>query len=129
MNDEEKIQKDLEAGKPANTSDELAYQYVFRALKKELNVNLPTGFADALVMQIQKRNENKRSIFEILLAILGGISILVGLIFTITVMEFKPDFGFLTAVGKYKGVFIFGMAFILIINFFDRYLMRKKEAV
>ena len=125
INDEE-IQKNIEAGMGGATTDEKAYRYIFNALPNEEGKSLPAGFADRVAFRIEKR-ARESSLPEILLAIFGGLSFIIGLVVTIAMTGFKLNLGFLNALSDYKGLFFFGIVFIVLINVIDRQLLRKKE--
>ena len=126
MKNDEEIQKNIEAGEMGNSSDEKAYRYVFNALPKEKGEYLTQGFADRVASRIQQRT-SESSLPEIMLAIFGGLAFIIGLVVTIAMTGFKPNLGFLNALSNYKGLFLFGIVFIILINVIDRQVLRKKE--
>jgi hypothetical protein len=76
-------------------------------------------------MMVREKHSSKASRFEIVLAFVGGLLSI--LIFGVAVMltGFKLEFGFLESVGNFKGIFIFGIAFILLLHWVDKKIMRK----
>jgi hypothetical protein len=129
MNHEEKLQNEAEAGKGGKDLEARAYRKVFDALSKEPEYTLPPSFADKVVMMVQAETTRKASGLEILLAVIGILFLLLTLGIAILVLQFKPDFGFLEGAEKFKGLFIFGMVFILLLQWLDKMLVRKKSAV
>ena len=129
MSYDEDMQNKISRGKAGETADEIAYQAVFKALVKEQPVEIKTGLADRVILRLEKRNEVRKSSFDLTLAITGGLLFLIGLIASVVITGFRPDFGFLNAVADFKGLFLFGVAFIIVINIIDKQLMRKKRII
>ena len=126
MMNEEELQKNIESGNFTGGDDEKAYRYIFNALTKESLDGLPAGFADRVALRVEHK-KRESSLPEILLAIFGGLAFVIGLIVTIAMTGFKLNLGFLNALSEYKGLFLFGIVFIILINVIDRQLLRKKE--
>lgn len=129
MNHEEEMQNRIANGKAGESADEIAYQAIFRALAKEQSSEIAPGIADRVILRLQKNKEARKSSFDLIMAIMGGFLFLIGLVVTIVVTGFRPDFGFLKAISDFKGLFIFGIAFIIVINILDKQLMRKKREI
>ncbi len=129
MKSEDELQQQIEGGKRPENDDETAYVHVFNALKKAPVVMPGAGLADRVLLRLEDRAANKRSWIEWALAAFAGLSFLVGLIVTVVLTNFKPDFGFLSALRDYAGLIVFGVVFIIIINIIDRQLVRRKDLV
>jgi hypothetical protein len=43
--------------------------------------------------------------------------------------NFKADLGFLDGISSYKGVLLFGVAFVILLQWVDRIVVRKKESI
>jgi hypothetical protein len=129
MNHDEEMQNRIASGKIGETADELAYQAVFKALAKEQPSRIAPGLADRVILRLEKRKEERKSSFDLIMAIVGGLLFIAGFIVTLVVTGFRPDFGFLEAIADFKGLFLFGIAFIIVINIIDKQLMRKKRMI
>ncbi|MGC1241148.1 MAG: hypothetical protein WA874_06160 [Chryseosolibacter sp.] len=124
---EEELQKAVENGRLAESSEDgKAYQAVFRALKKEPAYRLPAGFAERIVSTVAARKADGTSkdyfwfgagLFVLTIAFVG----------TILYTGFRLDFGFLKGMSNYKGLAVFGIAFIIFLNFLDKKLVKEKQ--
>lgn len=122
MQDED-LQKRIENGLADEESkDARAYRRVFEVLKKEPDFHVSLSFADRLIALIDKREE-KRDFWWM------GLGIFLSIIAMIVAIALStPDlstnaFKFLSG---YKGLVIFGIAFILLLHWIDRNVIRKK---
>jgi hypothetical protein len=129
MSYDEDMQNKIARGKAGETADELAYHAVFKALAREQPGEIETGLADRVILRLEKRSEVRKSSFDLILAVTGGMLFLIGLVVSIAITGFTPKFGFLNAVADFKGLFLFGIAFIIVINIIDKQLMRKKRII
>lgn len=125
---EEEMQEKLERGQtPAGDGlDIKAYQAVFQALKKDPGYELRPDFAGRVagrVMQSRKRGFSKdylwfgSGIFFLIIALIG----------TILYTGFRFDLGFLKVMSDYKGLALFGIAFIVFLNWLDKKLVKEKQ--
>lgn len=125
---EEKLQEKIARGEmpPGEDLDVKAYQKVFRALKKDPGYELPGDFASRIALQVQSRQQARLSkdyfwfgagIFFLAIAFLA----------TVLFTGFKLDFGFLNVMADYKGLAIFGIAFILFLHWLDKRLIKEKQ--
>ena len=129
MNQEEEMQDRIANGNTGQSQDELAYRIVFRALSKDDPANTPSDLADRVILKLEKRNVAQKSSFDLIITIMGALFFLVGLIASVMVTGFKPDLGFLMEIADFKGLFLFGIGFIIVINLIDKQLMRKKRPI
>jgi hypothetical protein len=128
MNKEEYLQDQIERGKVDNSTDSLAYQKVFNALKKETASGLSPDFADR-VLSIVPGHKTATSHLELLLAVIGGTFTIVMLIVAVMLTGFKLDLGILKSASSFRGVLFFGAGFILLLNWIDKLVVRKKDTV
>lgn len=126
MKFEEDIQQQIEGGKQPQNVDETAYVHVFNALKKAPAEISAAGVADRVLLRLEKRSQSTRSWIEWAWSIFGGLLLLTGLGATVVLTNFKPDFGFLSAMRDYAGLVVFGVVFIIALNVLDRQLVRKR---
>lgn len=122
MKREEELQNQIENGLVNESDDARAYQRVFDALKKEPDFHVSLPFADRLVALIENKEE-KRDYWWMA----GGIFlIVVTLIVTITLTEIHWSAGVFTFVSGYPGLVVFGVAFILLLQWVDKKVIKKQ---
>ena len=132
MTDEERLQRDIEEGKAAdsNNLDARAYQSVFRALQTPPGYQLSSTFADRVVQKfLESRNErdNWKDFFWFGAGIcLLVIAFIASVVISVTYLGFNPDLGFLFAIAEYKGLIIIAVILIGIFNRIDKHLVRSK---
>lgn len=119
---EEELQKQIENGLVSESDDARAYHRIFEALKKEPDFHVSLPFADRIVALIE-RKEEKRDYWWMA----GGIFlIVVTLIVSLALTEIHWTTGVFTFVSGYSGLIIFGIAFILFLQWIDKKIIRKK---
>lgn len=119
MKDEE-LQKQIEAGMPAHNDDGEAYQLVFNALKKEPAFHVSLPFADRIIAKIEKREEQRDFRWLAL-----GISLsLIALIVTLALTK-AWTVGVFSFISGYPGLIVFGVAFIVLLQWVDKRVLRK----
>jgi hypothetical protein len=121
---EEELQNRIERGGSAHGMDARAYRHVFQALGKELDYELPADFAAKVANRILVRDE-KRLSSEYIWFAAGILCLAAAFIWTIVFIGFQLDFGFLNGMAAYKGLAIFGIVFIIGLNWLDRKLLRE----
>jgi len=126
MNNDEELQKSIEAGRtfPGDDLDAKAYQEVFARLRKEPDNYLGVGFAEKVIVRIQQQQQKSTSRDFYWLAA-GVFMLIIAMIVAVFFSGFKPGLGFLKGISAYAGVFVFGIAFILLLNRFDKKLLSK----
>lgn len=123
---EEEIQHRLEAGDKITGSDVDAYRKVFDALKREPDFRLPINFADSVMNRITSKQESRSEYFVIaggvLFFIIAAIVTYALMDFTLSADVFKlqADVGAYQFVKNYSGLFIFGAAFIILLQWVDK---------
>jgi len=130
MNDtDENLQKRFDEGDySCEGIDAQAYQKVFEVLKREPEFTLPVYFADRLVSLIESKEKVKESSRDNLWLGLGLFSLVVALGVAFVLTGFKLSVGAFQFFAGYSGLTIFGIAFILLLNWVDRRVIRKIEA-
>lgn len=125
---EEELQKKLEKGQlpHGNGLDVKAYQEVFRALKKDPGYPLSPNFAERVVARAFSRQQN--TVLKDYLWFGAGMFFM-ALAFAATVLytNFRFDFGFLNVMADYKGLVIFGIVFIIFLNWLDKRLVHARQ--
>ncbi len=98
-----------------NKGEGLAYKKVFDAITVEPSLNLPFNFADTVIKQIENR-EAKSTAYDLRWLAVGIFVLLLGAV----VSGFKPSFGAFKFWASYPGLFAFGLAFILFLQWLDK---------
>lgn len=123
---EEELQNNIESGRAAGGRDADAYRRLFRALQKEPEYELPADFAHKVMARAGTRQASRLSNDYLWFA--AGILFLAGsFAVTLKFVDFHLDLGFLVIMADYKGLAIFGIIFILCLNWLDKKLVRGKH--
>jgi hypothetical protein len=119
MRDEE-LQKQVEAGSHAYDEDSEAYHHLFKALKHEPAFHVSLPFADRILARIEKKEEQRDFRWLAL-----GISLsVVALIITLALTR-AWTVGVFSFISGYPGLVIFGVAFIVLLQWVDKRVLRK----
>jgi hypothetical protein len=128
-NKDEELLNQFEGGNLPNEGiDAQAYQKVFDALKREPEYTLPVYFADRLVTLIESKEKAKEVSRDNFWLGLGLFSMVITLIVAFALTEFKVSVGIFQFFAGYPGLAVFGIAFILLLNWLDKKIVRKMEA-
>jgi hypothetical protein len=103
--------------------DAYAYQKVFDVLKQEPDFSLPINFADRVIQKIEAKKESST---DFIWFGAGIFMFAIAAIVTIVLTDFKISFGALKFITGYPGFFIFGVCFILALQWLDRKLVKPK---
>jgi hypothetical protein len=126
---DEELQKQIERGDfPGEGIDAQAYHKIFNALKQEPDYNLPVYFADRLITLIESKEKTKEISRDNFWMGLGLFSFVVALLVALALTNFKLSAGAFQFLAGYQGLIIFGIAFIALLNWVDRKIIRKVEA-
>ncbi len=119
---EEELQHQIENGLVNESDDARAYQRVFDALKKEPDFHISFHFADRLVALIEKKEEKRDYWWMAAGIFLTVIALIVSLVLT------SPHWnaGVFTFLSGYPGLVVFGIAFILLLHWVDKKVVRKQ---
>ncbi|MBI3219747.1 MAG: hypothetical protein HYZ44_09565 [Bacteroidetes bacterium] len=122
---EELMQQQIEDGKPLSANaDSRAYQKVFDTLKQEPDFVLPAHFEDKIIQRIeasQKLSERKETYW-----LMAGVSVMIiASIIGAVLVGFKPSFGAFAFLSRYTGLFIFGIAFVILLQWLDRKIVHR----
>ncbi|MCW5911628.1 MAG: hypothetical protein KIT62_11160 [Cyclobacteriaceae bacterium] len=120
MTDEE-LQKQVEAGLATSHEDGEAYQHVFKALKKEPVFHVSLPFADRVLARIERKEEQRDFRWLALGIFLSVIALIVSLALTNA-----WTIGVFSFISGYPGLVIFGVAFVLLLQWLDRKFVRKQ---
>ena len=130
---EEELQQRLETGEKITGKDALAYRKVFDALEREPDFRLPMNFADSVMDQIASKPESKKEYF-----LIGGgvlffvIAAMVAYLMTdfslsADVFKVQTDLRAFQFVRNYLGLFLFGAAFIVLLQWLDKRFVRPSD--
>lgn len=123
---EEELQNQIErTGLPVDDIDAYAYKRVFETLKQEPDFHLPINFADKVIQKIEARKESSS---DFLWFGIGIFMFAIAAIVAIVLTDFKVSFGAFKFISGYPGLFIFGLCFILFIQWLDKKLVRPKTS-
>ena len=125
---EEEIQRNLEQGKTPKGDglDVKAYQEIFRALQKDPRHDLPSDFASRVAARVVARHQSRISRDYFWFGA-GMLFLVIAFLATVLFTGFRFDFGFLNVMADYKGLVIFGIAFIVLLNWLDKRLVKEKQ--
>jgi hypothetical protein len=126
MNAEEELQNKIEQGLIGDTSIESeAYQHVFKSLKKEPTFHVSISFADRVVSMLDKKEERRDYWWMAVGIFLSVIALIVSLVITKT----QWTSGVFTFFNGYKGLVGFGVAFILLLHWVDKKIIKKQLSI
>jgi hypothetical protein len=126
MMNEEELQHGVERGSVANSFDSKAYEVVFDALKQEPDYALSSKFADRVV-EIAAGNRSGSASTEFIWLGVGIFLLIIAMVVVLTKITMPSDFGFLSAMSSYGGLFVFGILFIGLLHFIDRKFIQQRR--
>lgn len=123
---DDQLQESIESGDSVSSKDANAYRKVFSALQREPDFVLSASFSHRIVSQLA-RKRSSRDMFWLYMG-LGGF--VIALIVAIALTGFNPSMSFFTLgaftfLSSYKGLIIFGIVFILLLQWIDRKFVQK----
>jgi len=119
---EEELQHQIENGLVNESDDARAYQRVFDALKKEPDFHVSLPFADRVLAIIEKKEE-KRDYWWMAAGIFLTV---IALIVSLALTSAHWTAGAFTFLSGYPGLVVFGIAFILFLQWVDKKVIRKQ---
>lgn len=123
---DEELQNQIERNESSFEGvDAYAYKKVFDALKREPDFHLPINFADRVVQKIETKKESST---DFVWFGLGIFTFAIAAVVAIVLTDFKISFGALKFISGYPGLFIFGVGFILFIQWLDKKLVKPKTS-
>lgn len=129
MNDMEYRDEELQHSMEKNLvncsdKDSRAYRVVFDALQLEPEFRLSSKFSDSVIQRLEA-SEGRSQYFWLALGFIGFV---IAAVVAVVLTDFSPDFGFLKHISKFTGLFIFGAAFIVLLQWIDKKLFHGKSA-
>lgn len=126
MKKEEELQNKIEQGLTNDVSiDSEAYQYVFKSLKREPTFHVSISFADRVVSMLDKKEE-RRDYWWMAAGIFLSV---IALIVTFVIVKAELTTGVFTFLSGYQGLIIFGVAFILLLHWIDKKIIKKQLSI
>jgi hypothetical protein len=119
---EEELQHQIEKGLVNESDDAGAYQRVFDALKKEPDFHVSLPFADRVLAIIEKKEE-KRDYWWMAAGIFLTV---IALIVSLALTSAHWTAGVFTFLSGYPGLVVFGIAFILLLQWVDMKVIKKQ---
>lgn len=120
--EEEELQHQIENGLVNESDDARAYQRVFDALKKEPDFHVSLPFADRVLAVIEKKEEQRDYWWMAVGIFLTVIALIVSLVLT----SAHWTAGAFTFLSGYPGLVVFGIAFILLLQWVDKKVIKKQ---
>ncbi len=126
MKKEEELQNKIEQGLTNDVSiDSEAYQHVFKSLKREPTFHVSISFADRVVSMLDKKEE-RRDYWWMAAGIFLSV---IALIVTFVIVKAELTTGVFTFLSGYQGLIIFGVAFILLLHWIDKKIIKKQLSI
>lgn len=120
---EEELQNSFEKGFKGHSLEDRAYRTVFDVLQKQPDYQLPSNFADKVIIKIDLATQRSTA-REMTWLYLGLASFVVAAGVVMVMTNFKIDFGALKFISGYQGLIIFGALFILGLHWIDKKFIR-----
>lgn len=120
MKDEE-LQKQVEIGLPSQHEDGEAYRHLFKALKKEPAFHVSLPFADRVLARIDKKEEQR----DFRWLAVGIFLSVIALVITLALTK-AWTIGVFSFISGYPGLIVFGIAFIVLLQWVDKRIIRKQ---
>lgn len=126
---DEIIQEQVEKG-VFNTNDEdyRAYQIVFDGVGRKPDVSLSPGFTHSVIKKIQQLKEERSLRKDFMWLGIGLFAFIIATIISISLTNFKFDFGALGFINSYGGLLVFGVVLIIGLQWLDKKLVINTNA-
>ena len=105
--------------------DKLAFSKVDRALKREPEFQLSPDFADRVIARMEVKPETSG---DMVWLGVGIFAFIIAAIVAVASTDFKLNFGVLKFISGYPGLVVFGIIFILVLQWIDRKVIQKRLA-
>jgi hypothetical protein len=125
MNTPEDYTNNKAADHHADPIDSKAYQHVLHALQQEPAYTLPATFADKVVRRIE--TGTKRSVWrDYFWPGCGIFFLLIAFVVAVAMSDFTADLGFLKGARDFKGILVFGISFMALLNWLDKRIIQNR---
>ncbi len=123
---DEDLQRQFDKGDfSAEGIDAQGYHKVFDALNKEPEFSLPMNFVDKMMAKIESREKSKETSRDNLWLGLGLFSFFIAFIVAAVLTGFKISVGAFEFFSSHYGLVFFGAAFIALLNWLDKKIVKK----
>lgn len=123
---DEELQNSAERGEAGTSAEARAYRKVFDVLKKEPDFHVSLPFADRVLARMEaEKSSTQRDYWWMAAGIFLAVTTV---IITLALTKTTWTTGIFTFVSGYRGLLIFGVAFILILQWVDRKIVRKQTS-
>ena len=123
INTDEEMQNQFDhAGDVGDGIDAYAYKKVFDALKQEPDFRLPANFSDQVIAKLEAKRESSR---DFIWFGLGIFSFVIATVVAVVLTDFRLNFGAFKFIAGYQGLIIFGIVFILALQWIDKRVIQK----
>ncbi len=122
MTDEE-LQGRIEKGELSDNRDSRAYSKIFDALRREPEFKVPINLAERIVLRADLAS--RKSSRDMVWLYAGLAACFAAMIVAALLTNFKINFGALKFISGYPGLFVFGILFVLALQWVDRKIVRK----
>jgi hypothetical protein len=120
---DEQLQRNIENNQPVEKSpDATAYRTIFDALKKE-PYQLPNHFADSVVRRVEAGSKGLSS--DYVWMGIGLFAFFLTAVVIAVLMKVSVNFGAFKFISGYGGLLVFGLLFILALQWVDKSIIRK----
>ncbi len=123
MTDEE-LQGRIEKGEFSDNRDSRTYVKIFEALRREPEFRVSINLAETILRQVDF--SSRRSSRDLVWLYTGLVACFVAMIVAVLLTDFKINFGALRFISGYPGLFVFGILFVLALQWVDRKIVRKE---
>lgn len=122
MRDEE-LQGYAEKGELLDNRDSRVYDKIFEALRREPEFTISPKLAEAVVRRIDFSAH--RSSTDLIWLYTGLAACFIAMLVTALLTGFEINFGAFKFISGYKGLFVFGIFFVLALQWIDKKIVRK----
>lgn len=126
---DEIIQEQIEKGiQDIQDVDSRAYQIVFNGVGRKPNVSLSPGFTHSVIKKIQQLKEERSLRKDFMWLGIGLFAFVIATIISMSMTNFKFDFGALGFINSYGGLLVFGAVLIIGLQWLDKKLVVNTHA-
>lgn len=117
---QEQVEKGVHDSKDVNYR---AYQIVFNGVSKKPDISLSPGFSSRVIRKIQQLKEDRSLRKDFMWLGIGLFAFIIATIIAISMTSFKFDFGAFGFIKSYGGLLVFGVVFIMGLQWLDKKLL------
>lgn len=128
-NHDDELQRAFEKGAdiPGEDLNVRAYREIFSSLSKQPDVAVPMSFADRVMRKVIEKKKQSDSRDFIWFGV-GIFFLLICFVVAIAMSGATFNLGFLRDMSGYAGLFVFGVAMIIVFNWADKRFIRRADS-